>query len=79
LGPYTDKGSPLMTNASEGVIDATILTVSNTKYLVYKVDGNAHAHPCLIYAIQLGATGMTVGGPTTLLLKNDLPWEAGIV
>jgi hypothetical protein len=68
-----------MTNASEGVIDATILTVSNTKYLVYKVDGNAHAHPCLIYAIQLGATGMTVGGPTTLLLKNDLPWEAGIV
>lgn len=25
LGPYVDKGAPLVTNSSEGVIDATIL------------------------------------------------------
>lgn len=79
LGPYTDKGSPLVTNISEGVIDATVFTVSNTKYLVYKVDGNAHGQPCLIYAIQLSATGTSVGGPATLLLRNDLSWEGGIV
>jgi len=79
LGPYIDKGSPLVSNASEGVIDATVLVAQNTKYLVYKVDGNAHGQPCLIYAIQLSATGTEVGGPTTLLLKNDLSWEKGIV
>ena len=46
LGPYTDKGSPLVTNASEGVIDATVLSTKteNKKYIVYKVDGNAHGH-----------------------------------
>lgn len=45
LGPYADKGAPLVTNASEGVIDATILREGVNNYIVYKVDGNAHGHP----------------------------------
>lgn len=44
LGPYIDKGSPLIANASEGVIDATILRQGAQNYIVYKVDGNAHGH-----------------------------------
>ena len=45
LGPYTDKGSALVTNSSEGVIDATVLRDGVNNYIVYKVDGNAHGHP----------------------------------
>ena len=44
LGPYVDKGGPLVTNSSEGVIDATVLSDGSANYLVYKVDGNAHGH-----------------------------------
>lgn len=45
-GPYVDKGVPLLRNASEGVIDATIYQFDNgTIYLIYKVDGNAHGKP----------------------------------
>jgi beta-xylosidase len=44
LGPYSDRGSPLVTNSSEGVIDATVLRRGTSNYIVYKVDGNAHGH-----------------------------------
>jgi beta-xylosidase len=44
LGPYSDKGEPLVTNTSEGVIDATVLRAGINNYIVYKVDGNAHGH-----------------------------------
>lgn len=44
LGPYSDRGSPLVTNSSEGVIDATVLKRGSNNYIVYKVDGNAHGH-----------------------------------
>jgi beta-xylosidase len=54
-------------------------TVNSVKYLVYKVDGNAHGQPTLIYAIQLSADGLSVGGTTALLLRNDQSWEKGIV
>ena len=45
LGPYVDRGSPLVKNESEGVIDATILRDGVRNYIVYKVDGNAHGNP----------------------------------
>ncbi len=79
LGPYKDKGVPIAYNVSEGLIDATVLNNGSSKYLVYKVDGNAHGQPTLIYAQLLSPDGKSVGGPATLLLRNDQSWEAGIV
>jgi hypothetical protein len=38
LGPYFDKGYPIMTNATDGIIDPTVLTVGSTRYLTYKVN-----------------------------------------
>jgi beta-xylosidase len=80
LGPYIDKGAPLLRNATEGVIDATIQKFSNgTIYLVYKVDGNAHGKPTEIYAIQLTNDGKSLSGPHHLLFRDSLAWEHGIV
>jgi GH43 family beta-xylosidase len=81
LGPYIDKGSPLVTNASEGVIDATVLTTKteNKKYIVYKVDGNAHGHQTEFWALFLSPTGLNTVGEPVSLLKNDQAWEKGII
>ena len=79
LGPYVDKGSPLITNASEGVIDATVLRDGASNYIVYKVDGNAHGHQTEFWAVLLDPTGMSTKGQPILLLKNDQSWEHGII
>lgn len=78
-GPYIDRGSPLVTNESEGVIDATVLRDGSTNYIVYKVDGNAHGHQTELWAKLLDPTGMNTLGSPKLLLKNDQEWEHGIV
>lgn len=44
-GPYIDKGVPLLRNATEGVIDATIYQERGQVVMIYKVDGNAHGKP----------------------------------
>ena len=79
LGPYVDKGAPLVTNASEGLIDATILRQGVNNYLVYKVDGNANGHPTEFWAVLLDPTGMATRGNPVLLMKNDQAWERGII
>jgi beta-xylosidase len=45
LGPFIDKGVPLLKNVTEGVIDCTIHQENNQIHLIYKVDGNAHGKP----------------------------------
>ncbi len=79
LGPYVDKGSPLVSNASEGVIDATVLRQGINNFIVYKVDGNAHGRQTEFWALQLDPTGLGTRGNATLLLKNDQAWEKGII
>jgi GH43 family beta-xylosidase len=74
LGPYNDKGAPLVTNASEGVIDATVLKDGANFYIVYKVDGNAHGHQTEFWAALLDPTGMSTKSSPQLLLKNDQAW-----
>jgi hypothetical protein len=44
------------------------LKIGTTNYLVYKVDGNAHNQPSLLYAYLLDPTGLTVRGEPKLLL-----------
>lgn len=79
LGPYVDRGGPLVTNSSEGVIDATVLRDGSSNYIVYKVDGNAHGHQTEFWAVLLDPTGLNTKGSPILLLKNDQQWERGII
>ena len=57
LGPYVDKGSPIVQDQYEGAIDATVATDEESpnkqKYLIYKIDGNSHGAPTPIYAVKL--------------------------
>lgn len=69
----------MITNSSEGVIDATVLRDGSTNYLVYKVDGNAHGHPTELWAVLLDPSGMKTRGDAIFLLRDDQPWEHGIV
>ena len=73
-GPYRDRGSPLVTNESEGVIDATILRDGIQNYIVYKVDGNAHGHQTEFWALRLDPTGLNTIEDPVFLLKNDQEW-----
>ena len=62
-GPYIDKGTALLKNTTEGVIDATVFqTEKGEIYLIYKTDGNAHGKPTEIFAIRLSEDGKSVVG-----------------
>jgi GH43 family beta-xylosidase len=81
LGPYVDKGGPLVTSA-QGVIDATFFEdASGDRWLFYKIDGNATGQPTPMYVRKLAADGMSFapGSSQTQVLVNDLGWEGGVV
>lgn len=81
LGPFVDIGAPIVADPAMGLIDATQFADagSGTRYLVWKVDGNAVGKPTPIYAQPLDATGTQLTGAKTQLITNDLPWEGGVV
>lgn len=62
-----------------GIIDATYYKLDNKSYLIYKTDGNAVGKPTELYAIELSDDGLKVVGQKVLLLRNSLPFEAGII
>jgi len=82
LGPFTDRGGPLVEDA-QGVIDASFVRDRDgAPYLVYKIDGNAHGQPTPIYLRRLAADGLSFapGAPPIELLRNDpASWEGGVV
>jgi arabinan endo-1,5-alpha-L-arabinosidase len=81
-GPYTDIGTPLLQNKTEGVIDCHFFRDyrSGQPYLTWKVDGNAHGNPTPIYAAALRGDGLAINLSTqTLLLINDQQWEGPLV
>lgn len=84
LGPWFDRGAPIVTNATEGNIDPTVVLDHSTEeyYLVWKVDGNANGLPTPILAqklVQLSPGNFTLVGPITELIRETLPWEGALV
>jgi len=81
-GPWTDKGSPLVENA-DGVIDATFFEDDDgSRWLFYKIDGNAKGKPTPIFVRKLSADGLSFGAGSaqTQVLTNDTgTWEGGVV
>ncbi len=82
LGPWVDRGGPLVTDAM-GAIDATFFQDDDGKrYLYWKVDGNATGRPTPILVRELAATGLDFapGSTATTVLTNDAStFEGGVV
>ena len=49
------------------------------RWLYWKNDGNAIGVDTWIYVSELSPDGLTPGGPTHRLIKQDLPWEGNLV
>ena len=80
LGPFVDRGQPLVHKSGMGTIDASEATDGNGKpYLLWKDDGNASGKPTPIWAQPLAADGMSLLGTPTELITNDQSWEGALV
>ena len=81
-GPWTDKGSPLVEDA-KGVIDATFFEDDDgSRWLFYKIDGNAHGQPTPIHVRRLAADGLSFAAgstPKQVLTNDPGTWEGGVV
>lgn len=82
LGPYADIGHALVEHP-DGVIDATFFQDDDgSRWLFYKIDGNAHGRPTPIFARQLAPDGLSFapGSQAKQVLVNDpQSWEGGVV
>lgn len=79
LGPYEDRGEPLVRDP-EGAIDAHHFEAPDgTHYLIWKLDGNANGHPTPIVLQPLAADGLALTGSPTTLLSNTEAWEANSI
>jgi arabinan endo-1,5-alpha-L-arabinosidase len=68
-----------MQQSDLGIIDATYFRDNYKNYLIYKTDGNAVGQPTEFYAVELSADGRKVISGRVFLLKDTLPFEAGII
>ena len=81
LGPYIDKGSPLVKNLTVGSIDSHVFKEGDVSYLIWKADGNGNRPPIPtpIWAQPLTADGLGLTGEKVQLITNDRDWEHGLV
>jgi arabinan endo-1,5-alpha-L-arabinosidase len=78
-GGFHDVGQPLVSNEPAGAIDPTLLRARGALYLLYKIDGNAHLDPALIYGRPLDPSGLNAGRRKLLLSSRSRGWEEGVV
>lgn len=79
LGPYEDRGEPLIRDAL-GAIDAHQFEAEDgARYLLWKLDGNAHGMPTPILLQPLTEDGLELTGSPSTLLTNSDAWEANVV
>jgi arabinan endo-1,5-alpha-L-arabinosidase len=80
-GPFKPVGSsPLVCPTSEGgAIDPSTYSENGQHYLLWKADGNCCNLPAVIKIQQVSADGLTLTGPATPLIRNDLPFEGTVV
>ncbi|HEX3451921.1 MAG TPA: glycoside hydrolase family 43 protein, partial [Solirubrobacteraceae bacterium] len=77
-GPYRDHG-PLIGQA-DGSIDAMACDDEHgARWILWKEDGNAYGRPTPIWGQRLSDDGLTLRGEKVELLRNDAPWEGGLV
>eukprot|EP00052_Salpingoeca_macrocollata_P015336 m.122126 g.122126 ORF g.122126 m.122126 type:complete len:693 (-) comp19651_c0_seq1:23-2101(-) len=83
LGPYHCDPSPLVEEAHMGNIDPTFIRDGEQRYLIWKTDGNGHIPPVPtpinLRPLVANGTAFVPGSSTTVLIKNDLPFEGSLV
>jgi xylan 1,4-beta-xylosidase len=77
-GPYKDHG-PLVCQEIGSIDAATAVDTNGDLYLLWKEDGNSRNRPTPIYAQRLDDDGVTLRGEPRELIRNDVPWEGGVV
>jgi beta-xylosidase len=78
-GGFHDVGQPLVSNEPAGAIDPALLRAHGALYLLYKIDGNAHLDPAIIYGRPLDPSGLEAGRRKLLLSSRSRGWEEGVV
>lgn len=80
-GPYTDTSTgPLVCQHSlGGSIDPSTITVGATTYLLWKNDGNCCGQPTWLWSAPLSGDGRSLAGEPVALLRDDQPWEQGVI
>lgn len=81
-GTYTDGGGPLVQDP-QGVLDPNFFEdADGSRWLLYKVDGNATGKPTPIYVRRLADDGMSFASgsaPKEILRNEPSTWEGGVV
>ena len=80
-GPFVDSSDRPLVCPTDlgGAIDASMLAVDGTPWLVYKADGNCCNKPTSIWSVQLSSDLQSTVGQPTKLLSNDQGWEGAVV
>ena len=82
-GPFTDKGSPLVSNASYSLIDPTFFhdPINGKNYILWKNNKNALNPPqqAQIVLREVSQDGLTLLGASNNILWNILAWEGLVV
>ena len=81
LGPYEVTDAPLVQRAA-GVIDPTFFEDDDgSRWLFYKIDGNAAGHPTPIFVRRLSDDGLSFApdAEQQVLVNEPSTWEGGVV
>ncbi len=81
LGPYKDKGTPLVCKDKMGVIDASYFKdpADGKHYVIWKDDGNAIGQKTPVFIQPLTEDGLNTTGKPTQILINDQSWEGALI
>ena len=77
-GPYLDHG-PLISQPDGSIDPCFARDEEGVPYLIWKEDGNSVDRPTPIWAQHLAEDLLTLEGEPHELIRNDQPWEEGVV
>lgn len=77
-GPYVDHG-PMVAQEAGSIDPVPVTDEHGARYLVWKEDGNSRRLPTPIWAQPLNDEGTRLIGQPKELIRNDVPWEGGLV
>ena len=77
-GPYTDHG-PIVAQDDGSIDPAPVVDTNGVRYLVWKEDGNSRGQPTPIWLQRLNDEGTKLVDEPHELIRNDAPWEGGVV
>jgi arabinan endo-1,5-alpha-L-arabinosidase len=81
-GPFEPvEGGPLICPERRGgAIDpASFIDGRDTRYLLWKNDGNCCGKPTWLHLQRLSTDGLRTAGPPRRLIREDQPWEGDLV